>query len=79
MIQNFRTEMKLKLTRLLHSSKKANYFAGFFYMSLISFCVLMGRLTVPSEIQNSLSRRSAVIFLSARASPSSLPSFALRH
>ncbi|MBP7716113.1 MAG: hypothetical protein KA094_02345 [Methanoregulaceae archaeon] len=71
--------MTWKLNRFLHSPKKAGYFAGFFSMSIMSLYALMGRLIVPSEIQNHTSKGSAVILSGARASPSSLPPFALRH
>jgi hypothetical protein len=77
MFQKPCTELALKLNRIVHSRKSARYFAGFFSMSFLSVCALMGRFLVPS--QELLNKGSAVILTGTRTTHSPLRSFPMRH
>jgi len=70
--------MTWKFNRFLHSPKKAAYFARFISINIVSLFALMGRLLVPSTVQNFADKGSRVIFLSAPIPSSSLSSFGLR-
>jgi hypothetical protein len=79
MFQNSCTEMAVKLNRIVHSPKKARYFAGFFSLSFLSICALTGWVVFPSGIQNPPNREPGSIMHPALAPRLSFPLFSTRH
>jgi hypothetical protein len=78
MFQNSCTEMAVKLNRIVHSPKKARYFAGFFSLSFLSICALTGQVIL-SGLQNHPNREPGLAMQPALALRSSFPLFSTRH
>jgi hypothetical protein len=78
MMGNFCTRMARRIRLLGYAPKRAIWFAGFFFFSLLSVCAALGLLTSPTEERYGWTTGSGISPAGAQAGSGSPDFFGLR-